>query len=264
MESLPDSGAVQDLVVCAAHEELEPRLNGVTRHYKHDGSIVTEGDLAMHRRLEKELRGLWPEISFLSEETPHAKCHELLRETSDAFWCLDPLDGTNNFAAGLPFFAVSLALIHRRQPVVGIIYDPIRDERFRAEKDRGAWLNGRPLKPDVNIDQLRQAIALVDYKRLAPELSLRLIRERPYASQRNFGSCALEWAWIAAGRAHVYLHGGQQLWDCAAGTVILTEAGGFSCTLDGEPVFEPTEEPRSVVASADPDLFVSWRNWLGV
>ncbi len=103
---------------------------------------------------------------------------------------------------------------------------------------------------------------MVDFKRLPAGLARRLISDPPYASQRNFGSSALEWAWVAAGRGHVYLHGGQKLWDFAAGSLILTEAGGFSCTLAGEPVFKSSLESRSVIAASGEALFRSWRDWL--
>ena len=84
----------------------------------------------------------------------------------------------------------------------------------------------------------------------------------PYGSQRNLGSCVLEWAWMAANRGHLYLHGGMKLWDLAAGTLILAEAGGYACTLQGEAVFKPALEPRSVVISPDRALFEAWLQYL--
>lgn len=251
-------------VVRAAREELLPRFNAVTHRYKDDGSLVTEADLAMDRRLRRELAERWPQVAYLSEEMTAQDQHALLQEPDRALWCLDPLDGTSNFAAGLPAFAVSLALIRRGEPLVGVIYDPIRDEAFRALRGSGAWLNGEPLSAMRPQRPLRHAMALIDFKRLDPRLAVRLIRERPFGSQRNFGSCALEWAWIAAGRAHLCLHGGQKLWDYAAGTLILTEAGGHSCTLEGEAVFRAGLSPRSVVSSPDRGLHGAWCEWLGL
>ena len=107
-------------------------------------------------------------------------------------------------------------------------------------------------------------MALVDFKRLPRTLASRLSTSPPYGSQRNFGSCALEWVWMAAGRGHICLHGGQQLWDYAAGALIMREAGGFCCTLDGQPVFQGGLEPRSVVSALDPALFQRWCEWIGV
>jgi myo-inositol-1(or 4)-monophosphatase len=255
---------IEEHVVRAAREELLPRFNAVTHSYKDDGSLLTEADLAMDRRLRRELAERWPQVAYLSEEMSAQDQHALLQDSDHALWCLDPLDGTSNFAAGLPAFTVSLALIRWGEPQLGVIYDPLRDEVFRAIQGGGAWLNGEPLSARRPHRPLRHAMALIDFKRLAPQLAVRLIRERPYGSQRNFGSCALEWAWMAAGRAHLCLHGGQKLWDYAAGALILSEAGGHSCTLEGEAVFRAGLAPRSVVSSPDRDLFGAWCEWLGI
>ncbi len=246
-----------------AQAELLPRFNRIGHEVKADGSLLTEADLAMHRGLRDTLSELYPEVRFLSEEMTTAEQTALLADASP-LWCIDPLDGTSNYAAGIPFFGVSLALLRDGVAELGVIYDPIRDELFRARRGAGADLNGVPLRPRRTTTPLTQAIALLDLKRLTPALRLRLLDQPPFHSQRNFGSCALEWGWLAAGRGHVYLHGGQQLWDLAAGQLILTEAGGRSVTLQGEGVFRPNLRPRSVVASPYAELFEAWRDWLGV
>ncbi len=258
----PQSEQVQSLVMRAGEEELLPRFEQVDHHIKADGSILTEADLAIQKRLRTELKKNWPDVAFLSEEMPPAQQAALLRELERPLWCLDPLDGTSNFAAGLPCFGISLALLARGEPVLGIIYDPTRRECFRADKGAGAWLNGRRLHSPPARESLELTVGMVDFKRLPPRLARKLVDDPPYASQRNFGSSALEWAWVAAGRGHVYLHGGQKVWDFAAGSLILSEAGGFSCTLDNEPVFKPTLAPRSVVAASGDHIFRSWREWL--
>src|SRR5690606_37453944 len=84
----------------------------------------------------------------------------------------------------------------------------------------------------------------------------------PYGSQRNFGACSLEWCWLAAARFHIYLHGGQKLWDYAAGSLVLKEAGAPAATLTGEEVFALDLAPRSVVAAIDPETFAKWQKWL--
>lgn len=259
---MPRSDELQSLIIRAGVEELLPRFHQVGHRVKDDGSILTEADLAMQRRLCIELARRWPEIDFLGEEMPPERHAALLRDTGRPLWCLDPLDGTSNFAAGLPCFATSLALLIGGEPVLGVIYDPMHDECFRADKGHGAWLNERPLSIRATRYSLDRSVALVDLKRLATPLARRLVEKPPYASQRNFGSSALEWAWIAAGRGHVYLHGGQKLWDFAAGSLILAEAGGYSCTLEREPVFKQTLAPRSVIAGGGNALFRGWRDWL--
>ena len=107
-------------------------------------------------------------------------------------------------------------------------------------------------------------MALIDLKRFFLELAGCLVVSLPYKSQRSFGAVALDWCWLAAGRCHVYLHGKQKLWDYAAGCLILAEAGGSAVTLEGEPVFKPTLEPRSAAAALDPELFAQWKAWLGI
>jgi myo-inositol-1(or 4)-monophosphatase len=252
---------VTRLVIDAAREELLPRFTEIAFQVKADNSLVTEADLAVHRRLAAGLKALAPEVRFLSEEMAQAE-QEALLAGDGAVWCLDPLDGTSNFVAGIPFFCVSLALLREGRPVLGIVYDPVRDECFTAEQGGGAQLNGDPLPIRPAALRLARAVAVVDLKRLSPPLRRRLAEQPPVASLRIFGSSALEWAWIAAGRGHLYLHGGQRLWDYAAGSLILAEAGGHSSTLQGEPVYIPAVTPRSVVASMHPELYDAWAAWL--
>nr|VFK41969.1 MAG: myo-inositol-1(or 4)-monophosphatase [Candidatus Kentron sp. TC]VFK42321.1 MAG: myo-inositol-1(or 4)-monophosphatase [Candidatus Kentron sp. TC]VFK59136.1 MAG: myo-inositol-1(or 4)-monophosphatase [Candidatus Kentron sp. TC] len=258
-----DPTKIHELLRIAAHEELLPRLTRVKWSIKADGSLLTEADIAMNTRLRRELTHYRPDIGFLSEEAHLYEQRDLLRTAPPLFWCMDPLDGSNNFAAGLPFFAVSLALIENGRSILGIVYDPIRDESFIAVKGRGATCNGKPLilKP-ANIP-LQYAIALVNLKHLDTRLALRLVQSPPYGSQRNYGACALEWAWLAAGRGHIALHGGQRMWDIAAGSLIFTEAGGVCTTLDGNEFLHMTLDPCSVIAARDHELFTEWRGWLG-
>ena len=260
--TLPSLSQLADQIRRAAREELLPRFTRVTQEHKADGSILTEADLAMDARLRSELAAAWPGIGFLSEEMERAEQETLLQTQGHALWCLDPLDGTSNFAAGIPYFGVSLALLENGTPVLGLIYDPIRDECFTTQRGHGTWLNGAALKTARIEVPLNKSMALIDFKRLPPTLRQALLDSAPYHSQRNFGSCALEWAWLAANRGHVYLHGGQKLWDFAAGSLLLDEAGGCSMTLDGEPVFQAAMQARSVVASPDPELAGQWHDWL--
>jgi myo-inositol-1(or 4)-monophosphatase len=259
----PELQRVVHTLCRAAREELLPRFAQVQRHYKADGSQVTAADLAMQQRLTTELAAGWPDVGLLGEEMSAAEQQAQLARPQGGVWLLDPLDGTSNFAAGIPFFSVSLALLREGEVQLGVVYDPSRDECFAATRGGGAFLNGEPLRPPPP-PPLNKAIALVDLKRLPPELVIRLAQGPPYASQRGLGSVALEWCWIAAGRCHLYLHGRQQLWDYAAASLILSEAGGHACTLDGEPVFRPRLGPRTALAALDPQLFQAWRGWLGV
>jgi myo-inositol-1(or 4)-monophosphatase len=262
--TLPDLKVLRQLVRTCAQEELLPRFADVGRRIKRDGSIVTDADHAMQDRVQKELAALWPEYDFLGEEMPGRMKQKVFAASGhQGLWILDPLDGTSNFAAGVPFFSVSLALLIDGRPEIGLVYDPTRDECFLAQRGRGSWLNGLSLGTQVPVHlPLERTIAVVDFKRLDRPLAAKLGAEPPYGSQRNFGSSALDWGWLADGRFHVYLHGGQKLWDYAAGILILTEAGGQAVTLEGEEVFSSGLDSRSVVATRDPELFQVWKAWV--
>ena len=259
---LPNLNDLAAAVREAAREELLPRFAAVKRELKSDGSVVTVADRGMQERMRVTLAETWPAFALLGEEMSSEQQAALLAEPGPGLWILDPLDGTSNFAAGIPFFSVSLALLVDGEIVLGVVYDPNRGECFTARKDSGAWLNGAPLqKPEQSL-LLKRAIAAVDFKRLPAELATRFTVQPPYASQRSLGSVALDWCWVAAGRFHVYLHGRQRLWDYAAGQLILAEAGGHSCTLEGAAVVALGNEPRSALASLDHALYEEWRGWV--
>lgn len=270
----PVFAQLREIVRAAARAELLPRFESlsaaarspgggdVNRRIKLDGSVVTDADHAMQERLQSELARRWPQYAFLGEEMSTGAQEEIIPRAADGLWCLDPLDGTTNFAAGLPFFGVSLALLSSEGPMLGMVYDPLRDECFTARKGKGAWLNEAPLQIDPAPAELRRCVAAVDLKRLAKPLAAALGAAPPYGSQRNFGAATLEWCWLAAGRVHLYLHGAQKLWDYAAGSLIAHEAGAHATTLDGKPVFASGLAPRSVVAGVDAALLEKWKAWI--
>lgn len=255
----PARNELADLIRAVARDELLPRFRHSRRSWKADGSIVTEADLAVQARMTDELRLRYPNIPLLGEEMDAGEQGAFLARNPDQYWCLDPLDGTSNFAAGLPFFSISLALMRGHEPVLGLVYDPNTDECFSAEREQGAWLNGDPLRTADPALPLRRCLAMVDFKRLGQPLAAALAAMPPYSSLRYTGSGALEWCWLAAGRFHVYLHGEQKLWDFAAGALILDEAGGVATTLQGEPLFGAAHLARSVMAAATGGLFQDWR-----
>lgn len=271
--ALPPLAELSGLLRAIAQTELLPRFaaheaavgadhGSVERFVKGDGSVVTAADHAMQERLRAELARRWPQYALLGEEMSTGTHESLMSLAHDGLWCLDPLDGTTNYAAGVPFFGVSLALLQTDGPVLGLVYDPLRDECFSAQRGRGAWRNGAPLRVTTTAPtELRRCLAVVDFKRLPRPLAAALGSTPPYGSQRNFGACSLEWCWLAAGRFHLYLHGGQKLWDYAAGSLIAAEAGIPAATLDGEPVFAFGLTSRSVVAAMDAGSFERWAAW---
>lgn len=256
---LPDIKLLKTIICDTAQEEIMPRFRNIEYQLKDDGSLVTDADLASDKRICEALAKAYPEIAFLSEEMSLAEQENLLK-TSSQLWCLDPLDGTSNFAAGIPLFATSLALIVEGEVQIGISYDAIRDEMFSAVKDQGAYLNDKAFNCAASLYSLNDALAIIDFKRINSELAMRLIKNSPYRSQRTIGSSVLEWVWMASNRGQVYLHGGMKLWDLAAGSLILAEAGGYSCDLNGDDVFKATMATRSAIISPDKDLFEEWRD----
>ena len=256
-----NSKDVIKIVKQVSAEELLSRYTTVCTQYKDDGSIVTEADLAMQNRLKAELLGLYPDTVLLSEEMPVTEQQNALN-SEQAVWCLDPLDGTSNYAAGIPYFAVSLSLIDQGNIIMGLVYDPVRDECFFAEHNSSAMLNGDEIILNDTNENINNAIAIIDLKRLHTDLSTRLVKEQPFASQRNFGASALDWCWLAVNRGQIYLHGKQNIWDYSAGQYIFNKAGGCSCTLEGEPVFSNKLEGRSIVAAVNTALLDNWLAWI--
>ena len=256
---------LQAIVASAAATELMPRFQHVVARTKADGSLVTEADLRMQAVIEVELRRHWPDTRLLGEEMSEAEQADLLSDSGPGMWILDPLDGTSNFLAGIPFFGVSLALCDARGLRAGVVFDPLRGESFAAIRGQGAWLNAQPLRVPAAPDSLAHSMAMVDFKRLPRDLAGALAGRAPYRSQRSFGSVVLDWCWLAAGRLHLYLHGGQKLWDYAAGSLIFSEAGGAGgLYLDyaGARPERLSLRPRIAMAAADPALFGRWHEWI--
>jgi myo-inositol-1(or 4)-monophosphatase len=263
----PELTSLCQLLRAAARSEILPRFQHPDARAKADGSLVTAADLGTQAFILAELQERCPGVPLLGEEMAIEEQMALLVGTEGSIWCLDPLDGTSNFAGGFPFFGVSLALLEGGRARLGLVLDPVRDECFAAERGQGAWLNGDPLRLAPASDALKDALALVDLKRLSVENLQRLGGEAPYRSQRSLGAVALEWCWLAAGRAQLYLHGGQRLWDWAAGRLIASEAGVQSLLLDRLSGRDPVElslDPYMAVAAANPALLAHWTAWLGL
>lgn len=257
--------ALEELIALAAAEELMPRYQRVEAKDKADGTLLTEADLQMQARIQRELAEAWPDIEFLGEEMTAEQQQALIQQTGKGLWVLDPLDGTSNFASGIPFFGVSLALIVDGMVQAGVVYDPVRNESFSALRGEGAWLNGERMQVSGEVSELKRAMAMVDLKRLPGALVNKLCAHSPYRSQRSFGSVALDWCWMAAERMQVYTHGGQKLWDYAAGSLVMAEAGGLGGVFEdyaGTPVAELTLKPRIAIAATQADLFDEWAAWL--
>ena len=260
-QRLARARALESLVRDIARDEILPRYLKSARNRKADGSLFTEADLESQRRFIEALPQFLPG-DVLGEEMTAAEQGELWNEGARGLWCIDPIDGTTNFANGIPLFAVSIACLIDHEPVLGVVYNPITDESFYAARGAGAFLNGTELPLRAGATSLRDAVAGVDFKRISHHLGDELAVRPPYYSQRNFGSSALEWCFVAAGRLDVYVHGGQMLWDYAAGRLILAEAGGQAEALDGGHLMSGPAIKRGVIAAASPALFAEWSAWI--
>lgn len=253
------------LVREVAQREIIPRFLRVSHgQRKDDGSLCSEADVAAQRFLVDRLSGIHRCPIIGEEMSPEAQraIWEASGDDQRGLWSIDPIDGTTNFINGLPCFAVSIAWLGARRTRLAVTYNPITDEMFYARQGNGAYLNGRRLPLRQVTADIARAVGGVDFKRIPKPLADRIAVRPPFYSQRNFGSSTLDWCNLAAGRLDLYLHGGQMLWDYAAGSLILREAGGRMCSLahddyDAEDVWR-----RPVIAALHPAVFAAWRDWV--
>ncbi|MCG6860576.1 MAG: inositol monophosphatase family protein [Chromatiaceae bacterium] len=260
----PDLDRLCSLLRSVAETEIMPRFQHAAPRSKADGSLVTEADLAAQQRVCDELGRIWPDIPVLGEEMTLKVQQQRLDDADIGVWCLDPLDGTSNYAYGFPYFCVSLALLRGGKPVLGCIFDPVHNECFCAERGVGAFRDGEPLRLISERTELRECLAIVDLKRLPKEDLPSMGGQSPFRSQRNLGSVALDWCWLAAGRIQLYLHGGQKLWDYAAGQLIASEAGAKSRLFarnGGGPAEGLSLDPRMAIAAENEALFGRLLDW---
>ncbi len=219
---------------------------------KNDGSVVTETDLQCQQFMQSTLSSFDPDIGFLGEEMSHDEQLAALN-SGGRFWCVDPLDGTTNFTIPMPHFGSSVALIEDGAPTLACIHDPLLGESFTASKGGGARLNGTPIQV-TSESRLSNSVGFIDFKRLDEARATVLASRRLFRSQRNIGTCALEWAWLAAGRAHFIIHGGEKVWDYAAGLLLAEEAGAIVSDFENDHPFRISQLSSSIVAASDENI----------
>ncbi len=191
--------------------------------YKGEVDLVTEVDEQAEQVIREILLGAFPTYGMLAEEGGTLVGEE------DARWIVDPLDGTTNYAHGLPFFCVSVALERCGRVVLGVVHDPMHEETFVAERGGGATLNGEPIKVSDTEELIRALIATgFPYDRAEMPEALELFGRFAATTQgmRRLGSAALDLCYVASGRLDGYYERGIWAWDIAAGNLILEEAGG--------------------------------------
>ena len=192
--------------------------------------FVTKADLKAERVLKDELSRTRPHYGFVMEEGGVIEGPDKTHR-----WFIDPLDGTINFMHGVPHFAISVGLEREGQLVAGVIYNPVTDELYTAEKGQGAWLNDRRLRVSARRDLADSLIATGIPHRGRPGQN-EFIGEvntimREVSGVRRFGSAALDLAWVASGRYDAFWERALSPWDVAAGIVLVREAGGVVSDL---------------------------------
>lgn len=209
--------------------------------YKGKRDIVTDADYAAERIIQQTLRARFPNDQFISEEgnaPEHERLWRRVHESNDlALWIVDPLDGTTNYARGLNIFCTSIAWYRAGQVQIGVVYAPVTNELYSAERGRGAWLNGKPIHVST-VRSLDQAVLGAEWAR-APRPRQRTAQVFARVLQRTMtgralGSAALSLCQVAAGRLDGYMHLSLAPWDVAAAALIIEEAGGLVTTPTGD------------------------------
>ena len=200
---------------------------------KGPGDFVTASDKKVEEILINELQEARPSYSILSEEIGQINNDKSFK------WIIDPIDGTANFLHGIPHFAISIGLEHDDEIICGIVYDPIKDEMFVAEKGNGSYLNNQRMRVSSRsklkdcivftggpkLESKNKELAIEEYKKFSSKVLIPI---------RKLGSASLDMAYVAAGRCDGFWQRNLNYWDIAAGIILVKEAGGFVTDFEGE------------------------------
>ena len=216
-----------EVAISAAKEagEVLRGAFGKEQAVRHKGEvdIVTEADEQAEGVIKEILLGAFPSYGMLAEEGGRLAGHE------NARWIVDPLDGTTNYAHGLPIFCVSIALERAGEVVLGVVHDPMREETYVAQRGEGATLNGEPIRVS-GTDEMIAALMVTGFPYDREEVSAAVELFGRFAmvtqSMRRLGSAALDLCYVASGRLDGYYERGVYAWDVAAGALMVEEAGG--------------------------------------
>ncbi|OUM94840.1 MAG: inositol monophosphatase [Thermobacillus sp. ZCTH02-B1] len=244
---------------CAAKagEWIKTKVGGYStlNHKTSHSDLVTEVDKGSENLIRSLILTHFPDHAVLGEEGvepgPEASI-AAINELKDAeyLWIVDPIDGTTNFVHGFPFFSVSIALAHRGEVILGVVYDPSKDELFIAEKGKGAYVRGRRMQVSRE-EKLRDSLVATGFPADRDGALLLNMRQLEAVAPRvrnvrTAGSAALHLAYVAAGRLSAFWEIGLNSWDIAAGALLIQESGGVVTDLEGNPYHLGV---RDVVAS---------------
>ena len=206
---------------------------------KGPADFVSAADQKSEKIIFEELSRARPGYSFKMEESGVVEGKDKTH-----IWHIDPLDGTTNFLHGIPHFAISIGLERDGQIVAGLIYNPVTDEMFMAEKGQGAYLNNQRLRVAQRTD-IREAVVVCGIPHLGRGDHQLFLAEMAYvmahtAGIRRYGAAALDLAYVAAGRFDIYWERGLSSWDIAAGSILVREAGGYISDINGRDTYMGT------------------------
>ena len=217
----------------------EMQFEDLQTEHKSKADLVTRADMMSEAYLKGKVKQSFPDHSIMAEESgQHA-------DNLEHQWFIDPLDGTLNYAHGLPIYAISIAYAYKGELQLGVIYDPSRDEMFSAELGKGACLNGKPIRVS-QIDTLIDAMLITGFRFHlldTPRSNVDNFLNLSHVTQtvRRLGSAALDMAYVACGRVEGFWEIALYPWDAAAGILLIREAGG---------IVEPIYETKSLLEGA--------------
>jgi myo-inositol-1(or 4)-monophosphatase len=219
-----------------ASQILLKYFGDVTIHEKSTQNLVTQADFESESYIREAIRQQFPSHVMLGEEGDQSADLQ-----AEHLWVVDPLDGTNNYAHGIPQFCVSIAYAQRGVVEVGVVYDPVRNELFTAVRGAGAWRNGEPIRVSPTTDLNRGIFATGFFYERGESMertldSIRTLFRRNIRGIRRFGAAALDLSWVACGRFQGFFEYKLAPWDFAAGGLIVAEAGGVISNRAGEPL----------------------------
>jgi len=214
---------------------------GIKYEKKPDDSLVSVADKETEEVIKKIILSEYPNHAIKGEETGKSG-------DGDIIWHLDPIDGTSNFVNQIPYFCVSIAVEKAGKFVIGVVYDPIKDELFYAEEGKGAFLNGEKISVSEECIKYGCHIVHVSFRKNSPEKKHTIFKEMAKITSRfrNFGACALELTEIARGRIVSFITDSTNTYDFAGGAVIVKEAGGIATDCFGN---ELNGKSTSIIAA---------------
>ncbi len=233
-----------EIVINAGHQIMQSVGQAPQIKEKGAKDFATQTDISIENAILDSIRSQFPTHDLVGEETGSGG-------GSPYQWVVDPIDGTFNFVQGIPFFAVSVGLLHLGRPILAAVYDPARRELFFAQKGRGAWLGRDAIGVSTKRRLLDSALGLdlyYDDKTAEDNLDMMKRLVASVRTQRILGCAALGIAYVSCGRLDGYYHNHILPWDVAAGQLLVEEANGCVTDFSGRP-FKPLDNDRTIVAT---------------